>query len=42
MYASTAVGYWLHGQMGFALAYGAYALANVGLVMAAVEGRGGS
>lgn len=41
MYALTALGYWQLGQRGFALAYAAYALANVGLVWAAVEGRGG-
>ena len=41
LYLITAVGYKMQGQMGLSAAYTAYALANAGLVWAAIEGRVG-
>lgn len=38
-YLAAACGYYAHGSRGFALAYAAYAVANVGLILAAIEGR---
>lgn len=39
LYITASLGYGWHGQYGMALAYAAYALANVGLIVAAMEGR---
>jgi len=39
IYLASSAGYAVEGQKGLSIAYIAYALANVGLVMAAVEGR---
>lgn len=39
VYLIAAAGYWYGGQIGFAVAYAAYALANVGLIIAAIETR---
>ena len=39
LYLATAIGYAILGQRGLALAFTCYALANVGLVWAALEGR---
>ena len=40
LYVVAALGYWRQGQPGLALAYAAYALANVGLIWTAVSSRG--
>jgi len=37
LYLAAALGYGLHGQRGLCLAYVAYAVANVGLIVAAIE-----
>lgn len=37
LYLAAALGYGLHGQRGLCLAYVAYAVANVGLIVAASE-----
>lgn len=39
LYLAGAVGYAAQGQRGLALTYTAYAIANVGLIWAAMEGR---
>jgi hypothetical protein len=39
LYLGAAAAYGLGGQRGMAFAYLAYALANVGLILAAIEGR---
>jgi hypothetical protein len=38
-YLASALYYVKLGQVGFAIAFGCYALANVGLMIAAVQGR---
>lgn len=40
LYLLAALGYWRQGMTGWGLAYFGYALANVGLVMAASHARG--
>lgn len=39
LYLGAAVGYALNGQWAWTLTYAAYAVANVGLVLAALQGR---
>jgi hypothetical protein len=39
LYLLASAGYWRGGQSGWALAYLAYAVANGGLVLAAIQGR---
>jgi len=38
MYVAAAVGYGLSGKHGLSLAYAAYAVANIGLIWASLEG----
>jgi hypothetical protein len=39
MYSGAAVHYGLQGQWGWSLIYSAYTLANIGLIIVAVQGR---
>jgi hypothetical protein len=39
LYAAAAYGYFRLGEGGFGLAYAGYAVANIGLILAAIAGR---
>lgn len=39
LYLAAAVGYGLEGRWGWSLTYAAYAVANAGLILAALENR---
>lgn len=41
LYSTAAVGYARAGEWGWAITYGGYALANAGLIWAAIAGRPG-
>jgi hypothetical protein len=42
LYLGAGIGYYNEGMKGYALAFAAYALANVGLIWAAIQMRNGN